>query len=231
MIGYQVSGSFHLGHYMILKDLMKLKDVKVKVLLSDFHARLNNKSNVDQNLKKSIEFFKLFYPQAQIVCYSSLLPKALELIGQLSLKVSTRDLYRALPTELKIREPSVTFNSSYYLYSLLQCVDPYLMDVDTVYAGVDQRNIYMMGNDSYDKLNWPKLNYRFYPLLLTNKKEKLSSSGFNIPLDQSIIPEVILALNGQKSRMDYVNWPDYQTKIETLTQLKKDMLKLKGFRF
>ena len=77
LFGIEPSGNIHLGHYLNLKSLIDLKKQdpsrQVYILLADTHARLNLKSDVSENLKRSIYFFKKVMPFCKIVLASKLI--------------------------------------------------------------------------------------------------------------------------------------------------------------
>lgn len=201
LVGFESSGALHLGHYLILKrlkrELREDPSLKVTLLLSDVHARLNFKRNVRENTQSLKIFLEKLVPSAQVVIYSDIIKDPVFWGYFLSFvqKINFNDVFRATPEEVKLSgiEEMRSLPGTYFCYSVMQCVDSHYFKADTVYAGTDQRKIYMLAFDTFSKLNWPKFNLALFPLVsaegvITRKvEEKMSKSKTSVPLDKDLL--------------------------------------------
>ena len=225
ILGLQASGKFHLGHYLIFKNIIKDKksqpDLKITLLVSDVHAKLNFKKNVDENTIFAVKFFNKLMPYANVVLNSHLIKDPLywSYVMNFVNTISFNDIYRATPMDVKISGFSElkSVSGNYFLYTVMQCVDVFYLNCDTVYCGLDQRKIYMLAYDKYPKLGWPKFNLKLFPLITVhgtiskNVEEKMSKSKQCIPLDLNLI-------HAAKKELEFNN--TYLSKIITEEFLK-----------
>ena len=251
-LGFEPSGTFHLGHYMMLKKLKSLsKTSKCKILLADVHARLNSKKDVDLHVQKSMEFLKIYAPDVQIVLGSDLLKqeKFWESLLKFSGLFNINEVRRGLPLDLKknydLDSELLKTPFNMWLYPLFQAIDPHHLQVEGVLAGKDQRNIYMLMRDNhYKKLNWKTPNCYFYPLLdlsgqINSEDKKMSSSGKNIPLDGNLVRNLSDYLSGKttQSLLDFIkqssvlNLYEVSSKKELIESTYEDLKNLKSFYF
>ena len=246
LVGFETSGGFHLGHYVLFSQIIRAhnldKNLKFTVLLSDVHARLNEKKWVEEKKKQCIEFIKKMMPFVSIKISGDSIKDPLywQLFLKINSKLSFRDIIRSFPYDIKKQDP-LKQSSSHFCYSLMQNIDHQYFKAETIWAGVDQRNIYMMGYDTYPKLNWNKPSYRFYPLLtmsgdLTSDAElKMSKSKACLTLDQNLYKTVKRALSGHKTLFDHVltdqllNQFSVDSKVEFLSELEKNLYPVRDY--
>ena len=243
IVGFQASGRFHLGHYLILKNLLKDKlknpDLKVTILISDVHAKLNFKSNVEENTAYAINFMQRLLPFAQIRISSDLVKDPLywAYIQEFVNKISFNDIYRATPVDVKLGgfEELKSVSGNYFLYSVMQCVDGFYLGGDSIYCGVDQRKIYMLAYDTYSKLGWPKFNLKMFPLVsmggteTNDHAQKMSKSKKCIKLDSKLVESAQKELLQGDTYLKYILSESFlqtynsKSKTEFLTQLIEDL--------
>lgn len=232
-MGFESSGKFHLGHYLILKSIIKQRSknptLKVTILISDVHARLNFKENIEENTISAVRFMKAMLPFADVVVSSDMIknPYYWKLIMEFINKVSFNDIYRAAPLDVKLNgfEELKNTPGNYFLYSVMQCVDGMYLGADTMYGGMDQRKIYMLGYDIYAKLKWPKFNLKLFPLLdlsgrvTKDVSKKMSKSKKCIPLDAKLLQSVKDQLEGKLTFWKHIITEEflilYQEKTKT----------------
>lgn len=180
LIGLEVSGPrLHLGHHMILRDLERCGGRKI-IYLSEIHAQLNNKAYQEKNLISLIRQIKLIYPSLEVITSKELLSRDYFLkVLKLSKYLKFRDFARSLPDDIMEKKNTLTgetsMTSNYLLYVIMQVCDSNQLGADQIYAGMDQRKIYMRLREVYPKIGWSVPKMYFYPLL-TYEGKKLSKS-------------------------------------------------------
>jgi tyrosyl-tRNA synthetase len=243
ILGFQASGKFHLGHYLILKNIIKDKrnnpNLKVTILISDVHAKLNFKQNVETNTLYAKKFMQRLLPFAQICISSDIVKDPLYwgYVQSFVNKISFNDIYRATPLDVKLGgfEDLKSLSGNYFLYSVMQCIDGYYLGGDTIYCGLDQRKIYMLAYDTYTKLGWPKFNLKLFPLVnlegveTKNHTQKMSKSKSCIRLDSKLVQSAQKELLQGSTYLNYIITESFlqtytsESKKEFLTQLIKDV--------
>ena len=214
-LGLETSGKLHLGHYLILSNLKKFSKENnciPTVYLADFHAKLNDKKNVDYYTKKTEIFMNLFFENKVDLKTSTKTLADLNytlLFNEYLQKVNLREVLKSLPEDLQLKakkeEEKGSLKIKYLIYSVYQAIDPLYFNIDTVFCGRDQRRVYAFAYDIYQKLGWPKFNLILYPLVNKRFKigeysEKMSSSDEgSIFLDQSLF--TLLQKNKNKSEL------------------------------
>lgn len=212
-LGMEPSGALHLGHYLLLKALKTLSkehNCIPLVYLADYHAKLNEKKNVEHYCEKTKTFLNLFFEDVNIKTSTDVFKDTLymQLFNEFIEKTNLNEASRSLPEDLKLKVSQVTTNNSiklkYLIYSIYQAVDVRYFSCDTVLCGIDQRKVYAYGYDIYAKLNWPKYNLIMYPLISKTFKidkydAKMSSSyKKSIFLDKTLYEALNKYLHGQK---------------------------------
>jgi tyrosyl-tRNA synthetase len=251
-LGFEPSGTFHLGHYILLRKLKSLSTQSTcKILLADVHARLNKKQNIDQNLQKSKEFLRLYAPNIQIITGSDLIKSSDFWMNflQFSNLLNLNDVRRGLPLDLKknynLEKDLLSTPFSMWLYPVLQAIDPHALNVEGVLAGKDQRNIYMLMHDKhYKKLDWSIPNCYFYPLLdlsgqIGSVEKKMSSSGQNIPLDGNLVRNLLNRIQNESNPcvIDFISNPqvldlfEVSSTKELIQTTYEDLKSLENFYF
>lgn len=246
-IGKETSGPIHLGHYLCLKYLKSkmCESTTIKILLADINAQLNSKKDVSYHCVKLQEFYSKFMPGAEIYKTSDVIKDPLywRYFLEFCKVCNFNDIYRSLPMENKTSKIEMfKLPSSNMVYSVMQCVDVEYFKAEVCVAGIDQRNIYMVGYDNYDKLKWTKPELVFFPLLtmdgvLTEDVlKKMSSSKKNIVLDHRLYQTAILQSQGTSTLLEKIITEPvlelYNLSFkEFLQQLIADLEPLKDFNW
>lgn len=204
-LGYAPTGRPHIG-YMI--PAMKIKDfvnagLKVKILLADIHAHLDNMKSPLELLAKRVEFYK----QELSALYKSIgadISKIEFIKGsdyQLGKEYSL-DLYRlASQTSAERAKHAaaevVKFGDAPklggFLYPLLQTLDEEHLGADIQYGGADQRKIFGFARESHPKIGQQKRIEIMTPMLPGVDGGKMSASEAGSKIDLLDNEEAIAA--------------------------------------
>jgi tyrosyl-tRNA synthetase len=194
-LGYAPTGRPHIG-YMI--PAMKIKDfvdagLKVKILLADLHAHLDNNKSPMELLDKRVEVYK----SELTALYKSLGAdtKKIEFIKgsdfQLSREYSL-DMYRlaAQVTAERAKHAAaevVKFGDTPklggFLYPLMQTLDEEHLGVDIQYSGTDQRKILGFAREAHPKIGQQKRVAIMTPMLPGISGGKMSASDAGSKID------------------------------------------------
>jgi len=194
-LGYAPTGRPHIGY---LIPAMKIKDfvnagLKVKILLADIHAHLDNMKSPLELLAKRVEFYRLELS----ALYQSLgadVSKIEFIKGsdfQLSREYSL-DLYRlasqvsaerARHAAAEVVKFGETPKLGGFLYPLLQTLDEEHLKADIQYGGVDQRKIFGFARESHPKINQEKRVEIMTPMLPGISGGKMSASEVGSKID------------------------------------------------
>ncbi len=190
-VGYEPSGKLHLGHLVTIFKLKQLQEMgfKVKVLLADLHAYLNNKGTLEEIRKIAEENMKIFSVFLDKKKTEFILGSEIQLkpdyfidLQKLALKTTIARAERSMDM-ISRREDNPKV--SRIIYPLMQVIDIVHLGVDVAIGGMDQRKIHMLARD-----NLPKIGYKppvciHLPLIHgIDGSEKMSSSKNNfIALD------------------------------------------------
>lgn len=228
-LGYAPTGRMHIG-YMI--PAMKIKDfvnagLKVKILLADLHAHLDNTKSPMELLDKRVEFYKLelgeLYKALGIDISKIEFIKGSDF--QLSKEYSL-DLYR-LAAQVSAERAKhaaaevVKFGDAPklggFLYPLMQTLDEEYLGVDIQYGGADQRKILGFAREAHPKIGQQKRVAIMTPMLPGISGGKMSASDAASKIDlldsaeeiaakinKAYCPEGDLADNGIMVFMKYV---------------------------
>ncbi|MBU1102358.1 tyrosine--tRNA ligase [Patescibacteria group bacterium] len=194
-LGYAPTGRPHIG-YMI--PAIKIKDfvdagLRVKILLADIHAHLDNTKTPFELLDKRVEFYKI---------------ELAELYGAIGVDVSkiefvkgsdfeldkkyTLDVYRlaALTSADRAKHAAaevVKFGEnpklSGFLYPILQTLDEEYLGADIQYGGTDQRKIFGFARESHPKIGQKKRVEIMTPMLPGIMGGKMSASDPSSKID------------------------------------------------
>ncbi len=190
-VGYEPSGKIHLGHLVTIIKLKQLQQLgfKIKILLADLHAYLNNKGTLDEIRKIAEENKRIFLSfldkdRTEVILGSTiqLRPDYFIDLQKLALKTTISRAERSMDM-ISRREDNPKV--SRIIYPLMQVIDIVHLNVDIAIGGIDQRKIHMLARD-----NLPKIGYKapiciHLPLIHgIDGSEKMSSSKRNfIALD------------------------------------------------
>jgi tyrosyl-tRNA synthetase len=196
-IGYEPSGSVHLGHAITVKKMIDLQNAgfKVKILLADFHAYLNGKGSLEEieeisNYNKTCFRALGLSEDTEFILGSSYqtLEDYTYKIYELALSTT---LTRAKRSMAQITRDSKDHKVAEVIYPLMQVLDMIFLDVDVALGGMEQRKIHMLARESLPRMGYEAPVCLHTPLLHgTDGSDKMSSSKDNyIAIDDE--PDVI----------------------------------------
>jgi len=180
--GYEPSGPIHLGHLLTISKLLQMEKAgfKIKILLADWHAFLNQKGSweeirsISKDWEKTMK--KLGLKKAEFVLGSSfqMKPKYFEDV----LTMATHStLSRGLRSMQEVARDTEHAKISQIIYPLMQIADVKHLGIDVAQAGLEQRKIYMLGRELLETINYKKNILVFTPLINSLQGEgKMSSS-------------------------------------------------------
>ncbi|WP_291765898.1 tyrosine--tRNA ligase [Caldivirga sp. UBA161] len=203
-IGFEISGYIHIGTGVVsmykLVDLQKA-GVKVSILLADLHSWLNHKLGGDleviknvavtyfkETLKKSISILGGDPDSVDFILASNLVEEKHEYwiqVLDLARQVSLSDVRHSLT--IMGRTFTNTAKMSWLIYPLMQVIDVYALGTHIAHGGVDQRKVYVLAREVYDKI-------KLMPLTLEGRAVK------PIILLHHLIPS--LTMTGKESRLN-----------------------------
>ncbi|PTD94599.1 tyrosine--tRNA ligase [archaeon SCG-AAA382B04] len=185
-VGYEPSGSLHLGHLLTANKLIDLQKAgfKVKILLADLHAYLNEKGSLEE-IRKTAEMNKKCFlaygldkEKTDFILGSEFQLKddyILEMY-ELSLKVTLNRAKRSMDEVTRRKQnPRV----GQMLYPLMQTMDIGKLGIDVAVGGIDQRKIHMLARENLPSLDYKKQISIHMPILTGLDGEKMSSSKEN----------------------------------------------------
>ncbi|MBD3405205.1 MAG: tyrosine--tRNA ligase [Candidatus Lokiarchaeota archaeon] len=185
--GTAPTGPFHFAYLIPLNKLVELSELggKGTILLADYHAHLDDQ-------KTSFELMELrskYYEECirgvmgkhannfEFLRGSSYQHKRdyVEDLYKIAARVTTNRAKRASSEVVRQRGEAKV---SELLYPLLQILDVKYLRADVTVSGIDQRNIYMLGREILESVDYKKGSYIFMPLLPSLKGDgaKMSAS-------------------------------------------------------
>lgn len=204
-LGYAPTGRPHIG-YMI--PAIKIKDfvsagLRVKILLADLHAHLDNAKSPMELLDKRVEFYKQELGQLYQALGADI--SKIEFVKGSDYQLGKEyalDLYRLAAQVSADRAKHaaaevVKFGDSPklggFLYPLMQTLDEEHLGVDIQYGGVDQRKILGFARESHPKIGQAKRIAIMTPMLPGISGGKMSASETASKIDLLDSPEQIAA--------------------------------------
>jgi tyrosyl-tRNA synthetase len=196
-IGYEPSGSVHLGHAITVKKMIDLQNAgfKVKILLADFHAYLNGKGTLEEIEEISNYNKKCFRAlglseDTEFILGSSFQTQEDYTHKIYELALSTT-LTRAKRSMAQITRDSKDHKVAEVIYPLMQVLDMIFLNVDVALGGMEQRKIHMLARESLPGMGYEAPVCLHIPLLHgTDGSDKMSSSKENyIAIDDE--PDII----------------------------------------
>ncbi len=185
-VGYEPSGEIHLGHLMTVNKLIDLQNAgfKVKVLLADVHAYLNEKGNFDE-IEKIAKYNKMAFvalglddSKTEFILGSSYQLEKDYILDVLKLaRITTLKRARRSMDEVSRRKEDPVV--SQMIYPLMQAMDIAHLEVKLAVGGIDQRKIHMLARENLPKLGYYSPVCLHTPILLGLDGEKMSSSKGN----------------------------------------------------
>jgi tyrosyl-tRNA synthetase len=203
-IGFEISGYIHIGTGVV--SMYKVVDlqragVKVTILLADLHSWLNHKLGGDlevirrvavtyfkETLRRSIGILGGDPDAVDFILASQLVEDKHDYWVQvldLARQVSLSDIRHSLT--IMGRVFTNTAKMSWLIYPLMQIVDVYALGTHIAHGGVDQRKVYVLAREVYDKI-------KLMPLTLGGRVIK------PVILLHHLLPS--LAMTGKESRLD-----------------------------
>ena len=181
--GYEVSGEVHLGHMVTTTKLLDFQKAgfKVVVLLADWHTWLNRKGDWEM-IEKMVQLWKKVFKglgleKAKFVLGSDIQRNMKYIDDVFSISVQTT-IQRALRSMQEIARDIENAKVSQVIYPFMQIVDIKALDVDVVFAGIEQRKIHMLAREILPKLSCKSPVCVHTPLIpsLQGPGSKMSSS-------------------------------------------------------
>ena len=196
-IGYEPSGSVHLGHAITVKKMIDLQNAgfEVKILLADFHAYLNGKGSLEEIEEISNYNKKCFRALGLSEDTEFILGSSYQTLEDYTYKIYelalSTTLTRAKRSMAQITRDSKDHKVAEVIYPLMQVLDMIFLDVDVALGGMEQRKIHMLARESLPRMGYEAPVCLHTPLLHgTDGSDKMSSSKDNyIAIDDE--PDVI----------------------------------------
>jgi tyrosyl-tRNA synthetase len=184
-VGYEPSGSVHIGHLPIVNKLMELQRTgfHIIVLLADIHAYLNEKGSFEQ-IRETADYNKRCFAAAglseetEFILGSSFQLRVDYMMNVLKLAAVTTEK-RARRSMDELSRSKEDRKVSQTIYPLMQAVDIAFLDIDVAVGGIDQRKIHMLSRENLPKLGFKPPICIHTPLLIGLDGEKMSSSMGN----------------------------------------------------
>ena len=164
--GIEPSGIPHIATAVMWpRKLAELQhDMKITVLLADWHAMINNKLHGDLDLiRKGGEVLKKAFrseglTDADYIWASDLVDSSdyWQMFINTAKKSTLKRVIRALPI-MGRTETDAEKDFSMYLYPIMQVTDIFYLDVDVAFGGMDQRHAHMLARDIAEKMKRKKV--------------------------------------------------------------------------
>lgn len=201
--GTAPTGAPHIGYMLpMLKvaDLLK-SGFKVKILLADIHAALDNTSwgvlehrynYYEKIIPLLIQSVGVNTKNLEFVRGSDFQMKKDYILDLLKLTTfnSVRDTTRAASEVVKNVEGE-SAKLSGLIYPLMQGLDEIYLDVDAQLGGTDQRKIFVLARENHPKLNYKPRIEIMHVLIPGLVGKKMSSSDNKTKIDLIDDPEII----------------------------------------
>ncbi|MGB2729058.1 MAG: tyrosine--tRNA ligase [Halobacteriota archaeon] len=181
-VGFEPSGSVHIGHLPIINKLRELQRMgfHIIVLLADIHAYLNEKGSFEQ-IREIADYNKRCFAAAglseetEFIFGSSFQMDEEYMMNVLKLATVTTEK-RARRSMDELSRSKEDRKVSQTIYPLMQAVDIAFLDIDVAVGGIDQRKIHMLSRENLPKLGFKPPICIHTPLLIGLDGEKMSSS-------------------------------------------------------
>lgn len=183
--GYEPSGDIHLGHLVSMTKLLDFQKagLKIKVLLADWHAYLNQKGDwdfLDKQVKDWKKNFEKFGLKKVEFVRGSKMQRNLEYIDDVFRLAVKNTLNRGLRSMQEVARNIENAKISQVIYPLMQIADFKFLKIDGALGGIEQRKIHMLALESLKDLNYKKpflIHHELIPSLKGPGTGKMSSSG------------------------------------------------------
>ncbi|MFW9848269.1 MAG: tyrosine--tRNA ligase [Candidatus Thorarchaeota archaeon] len=185
--GTAPTGPFHFAYLIPFNKLIQLADLggKGTILLADYHAHLDDQKTSFELMELRSKYYeecirgvmgkhakKFEYIRGSTYQHEK---NYVEDLYKIAAKVTTTRAKRAASEVVRMRGDAKV---SELLYPLLQILDVKYLEADITVGGIDQRNIYMLGRELLESVNYRRGAYIFMPLLpsLKGGGSKMSAS-------------------------------------------------------
>ncbi|MHA1909390.1 MAG: tyrosine--tRNA ligase [Candidatus Thorarchaeota archaeon] len=185
--GTAPTGPFHFAYLIPFNKLIQLAELggKGTILLADYHAHLDDQKTSFELMELRSKYYEecirgvmgKHAKQFEYIRGSTYQHKKdyVEDLYRIAAKVTTTRAKRAASEVVRMKGDAKV---SELLYPLLQILDVKYLEADITVSGMDQRNIYMLGRELLESINYQKGAYIFMPLLpsLKGGGSKMSAS-------------------------------------------------------
>lgn len=184
-IGRATTGPLHIGHLVALGKIFDLQNagIKVKVLLADIHAALDdlkaNWADLDNRVEYTQKCIELAFNWPEKIEFIRGSNFQLEKnyandVLKLSTVTTVERATRAASEVTRMKNPKV----SELIYPIMQALDEQYLDVDIQFGGLDQRHILAYAREVLPRLGYRKRIEIMTPLIssLNGPGTKMSSS-------------------------------------------------------
>ncbi len=185
--GTAPTGPFHFAYLIPLNKLVQLSEIggKGTILLADYHAHLDSQKTSFELMDLRSKYYeecirgilgehakKLKFVRGSTYQHKR---NYVEDLYKIAARVTTKRALRAASEVVRIRGDAKV---SELMYPLLQILDVKYLKADITVGGIDQRNIYMLGREVLETIDYKKGAYIFMPLLpsLRGGGAKMSAS-------------------------------------------------------
>lgn len=163
--GFECSGFMHVGMGLVIGNKiidMVSSGCEFIIFLADWHSWINDKlGGVMENIRLAGQYFKecfsaLGIPEGKVkyVWASDIVSDSRywEILIRIAKSASTRRVIRSLP--IMGRKASLSVQSAWLIYPLMQAADIFYMGIQIACAGIDQRKVHMLARDVAKRLGW-----------------------------------------------------------------------------
>ncbi|MHA2375932.1 MAG: tyrosine--tRNA ligase [Candidatus Thorarchaeota archaeon] len=185
--GTAPTGPFHFAYMIQFNKLAQLAEIggNGTILIADYHAYLDDRKTSFEQMELRSKYYEecirgVLGPQVKKLKFvrgSTYQHEKdyVEDLYKISGKVTTTRAKRAASEVVRMRGDAKV---SELLYPLLQILDVKYLEADITVGGIDQRNIYMLGRELLETIEYQKGAYIFMPLLpsLKGGGSKMSAS-------------------------------------------------------
>jgi tyrosyl-tRNA synthetase len=233
--GTAPTGPFHYAYMIPLNKLVELAKLggKGTILLADYHAHLDDQKTSFEEMDIRSKYYEecikgVLGKDAKLMKFlrgSTYQHKQdyIEDLFKIAAKVTTTRAKRAASEVVRMVGGEARVSS--LMYPLLQILDVKYLKADITVGGIDQRNIYMLGRELLESVDFHKSCYIFMPLLpsLKGGGAKMSASDplthirvTDPPIDiettikKAYCPGGDLEKNPVTSTMRYIIFPRYR---------------------
>ncbi|MFB6136246.1 MAG: tyrosine--tRNA ligase [Halobacteriaceae archaeon] len=191
-VGYEPSGTLHVGHLLGANKLIDLQEAgfEVVVLLADVHAYLNGKGTFEEirataeQMREQFLAYGLDEEDTEFVYGSEFQLEEEYVLDLHALELETT-LSRAERAMAEIQGDDTATRVSHVVYPLMQALDIVYLDVDLAVGGMEQRKVHMLARDVLPDVGYDAPTSLHHPLvadLETGVGKMSTSTGVSISM-------------------------------------------------